>query len=83
MQFGFMPGCEITDAILIVTQLQEKFLDKNKNLYFAFIDLEKAINRVPRKVLWWVMRVVGGPEWIAVIVQVVQRVMLEFEVKLV
>ena len=29
------------------------------------------------------MRVVGGPEWIAVIVQVVQRVMLEFEVKLV
>ena len=83
MQFGFMPGCGITDAILIVRQLQEKFLDKNKNLYFAFIDLEKAFNRVPRKVLWWVMRVVGRPEWIAVIVQVVQRVMLEFEVKLV
>ena len=52
MQFGFMPGRGTTDAIFIVRQLQEKFLDKNKNLYFAFINLEKALDRVPRKVLW-------------------------------
>ena len=38
-------------------------MERNKNLYFAFIDLEKALNRVPRKVLWWVMSVVGVPEW--------------------
>ena len=52
MQFGFMPRRGTTDAIFIVRQLQEKCLDKNKNLYFAFINLEKALDRVPRKVLW-------------------------------
>ena len=53
MQFGFMPGRGPTDAILIVRQLQENFLDKNKKLYFAFIDLEKASDRIPSKILWW------------------------------
>ena len=53
MQFGFIPGCETTDAIFIVRQLQQNFLEKNRNLYFAFIDLEKAFDRVPHKVLRW------------------------------
>ena len=64
-----MPGRGTTDAIFIARQLQEKILDKNKKLYFGFVDLEKAFNRVPRKVLWWAMHFVGVPEWI-VIVQV-------------
>ena len=67
MQFGFMPGRGTTDTIFIVRQLDEKFLDKNKNFYFAFIDLEKAFDRVPRKVIWWAMRVVGVPEWIVIV----------------
>ena len=58
MQFRFMPGCGTTDAIFIVRQLQEKYLAKKKNLYFAFVDLEKAFDRVPCIVLWWAMRVV-------------------------
>ena len=67
MQFGFVPGRGTTDAIFIVRQLQEKYLARNKNLYFAFVDLEKAFDRVP--VLWWAMRVVRIPEWIIVVVQ--------------
>ena len=51
MQFGFMPGRGTTDAIFILRQLQEKHLAKNKKLYFAFVDLEKAFDRVPRKVI--------------------------------
>ena len=52
MQFGFMTGRSTTDAIFILRQLQEKYFGKKKNLYFAFLDLEKAFDRVPRKVLW-------------------------------
>ena len=45
MKFGFMPGRGTTDAIFILRQLQVKHLAKNKNLYFAFVDLEKAFDR--------------------------------------
>ena len=64
MQFGFMPGRGTTDAIFILRQLQEKHLAKNKKLYFAFVDLEKAFDRVPRKVIWWAMRKLSIEEWI-------------------
>ena len=63
MQFGFVPGRGTTDAAFIVRQLQEKHLSANKILYLAFVDLEKAFDRVPRKVLWWAMRYLGVEEW--------------------
>src|SRR5207244_8884791 len=53
MQFGFSPGKGTPDAIFIVRQLQEKYLAKTKDLWMAFIDLEKAFDRVRREVLWW------------------------------
>ena len=69
MQFGFMPGRGTSDAIFILRQLQEKCLAKNKNLYLAFVDLEKAFDRVPRRVIWWAMRKLGLEEWIVSLVQ--------------
>ena len=50
------PGISTTDAIFIVRQLQEKYLEKKKELWMAFIDLEKAIDRVPREMIWWALR---------------------------
>ena len=73
MQFGFMPGHGTTDAIFIVRQIQEAYIRKNRNLFFAFVDLEKAFNRVPRKVLWWALRKVGIPEWIVRVIQVMYQ----------
>ena len=64
MQFGFVPGHGTSDAIFILRQLQEKHLSKNKILYFAFV--EKAFDRVPRRVIWWAMRKLGLDEWINV-----------------
>ena len=35
----------------------------------AFVDLVKAIDRVPWKVIWWVLRRLGVEEWIVRLVQ--------------
>ena len=71
MQFGLMPAWRTTDAIFILKQLHEKNLAKNRKLYFAFVDLEKVFDRVPRKVIWWAMRKFGIEEWIVQFVQAV------------
>ena len=68
-QFGFVPGRGTTDAIFVVRQLQEKYLAANKRLYMASVDLEKAFDRVPRKVIWWALRKLGVDEWIVRLVQ--------------
>ena len=69
MQCGSMSGRGTTDAIFIVHQLQEKHLAANKPLYMAFINLEKAFDRVPRDVIWWAMRKLGIDEWLVRLVQ--------------
>ena len=68
-QFGFVPGRGTTDAIFTVRQLQEMYIAAKKHLYFAFVDLEKAFDRVPRKVLWWAKRSLGVEEWAIRVIQ--------------
>ena len=43
-----MPRCGTTNAIFTLRQLQDKYLAKKTNLYFAFVDLAKAFDRVPK-----------------------------------
>ena len=45
-------------------QMQENFRVKGKKLYFGFVDLEKAFDRVPREVISWAMRRLGVEEWL-------------------
>jgi len=45
-------------------QMQENFRIKCKKLYFGFVDLEKAFDRVPREVISWAMHKLGVEEWL-------------------
>ena len=40
MQFSFLTGRGTTDAIFILRELQEKYLDKAENLCFVIVDLD-------------------------------------------
>ena len=63
-----MKGKGTADAILIVRQMQEKFRAKGKKLYFGFMDLEKAFDRVPREAIRWAMHRLGVEEWVVTVV---------------
>ena len=58
-----MSGCGTMDTISILRQMHKKHFRKHKPLYFAFIDLEKAFNSVPRNVMWWAMQKLCIEEW--------------------
>ena len=66
MQFGFMPGSGTVNALFIVRRPQEEYLLTNRKLYLCFVDLEKAFDRVPRKVVEWSLQTKGVPEVIVV-----------------
>ena len=64
MQFGFMPEKGTADVIFIMRQVQEKHQAKKKNLYYAFVDLEKAFDRATREVVRWALPKLGVDEWL-------------------
>jgi len=63
MQFGFMKRKGNIHVIFIERQMQNT-RDKGKKFYFGFVDLEKAFDRVPRKVIKWAMHKPGVEEWL-------------------
>ena len=48
--FGFIPFCRNKHSIYLETVPGEIFT-KKKNLYFVFVNLEKAFDQVPRVVV--------------------------------
>ena len=47
---GFMPG---RGTAVIKRQLLEIHLVKKRDLFYTFLDLEKAFDLVRREFLWW------------------------------
>ena len=62
MQFGFMLGKGTTHASFILRRMQEEFREREQKLYTCFVELEKAFDRVPRKVMEWALRKKGLAE---------------------
>ncbi|EYC25573.1 hypothetical protein Y032_0011g1280 [Ancylostoma ceylanicum] len=61
-QCGFVKGCGTTDAIHAARLLVERHREKNRSVHLAFLDLEKAFDRVPRDLIWMALRIHGIPE---------------------
>ena len=57
VQGGFRRGRGCADQTFI-----EKYMAKDKDVYFAFLDLEKAYDRVDREAMWDVLRIYGMGE---------------------
>ena len=58
-QSGFRKGRSCSDQIFVLRQLCEKMKEKGKKVWIAFMDLEKAYDRVDREALWQVLRIYG------------------------
>ena len=50
-QGGFRAGRGCVDQVFVVRQVVEKAIEKVKEVYMAFVDLEKAYDNVSRKKL--------------------------------
>ena len=62
MQSGCMSGKGKTQLLFISRRIREEFRGKEKKLCMCFVDLEKAFDRVRRKVAEWVLRKKGLQE---------------------
>ena len=40
----------------------------------AFVDLEKAFDRVPREIVWWALRRLGVEEWLVTVIRAMHDV---------
>ena len=56
MQFGFIPETGTIDTVSMLRRMQEECYAIGRKFYMCFVDLVKAVDRKPRKVLAWAMR---------------------------
>ena len=64
MQYGFVPGRGTANALVVLRRPIKKFRTKNKKFFFIFVHLGKAFDWVPRKVICFVLRRKGVPEYL-------------------
>ena len=55
MHLGFIQEGRLTDSIFVGKQLQEKYWEINKDLYFCFADLKKAHARRRLTLEWEIL----------------------------
>ena len=52
MQFRISKENRTTNVFFVVKKMQEKHMEKRRDVLFAFVDMEKAYDRVPRELVY-------------------------------
>ena len=58
-QCGFRQGRGYMDQVFAVRQVCEKYLANGKDVFWAFMDFEKAYDTIDRHGMWQMLRVYG------------------------
>ena len=58
-QSGFRQGRGCMDQVFAVRHVCEKYLANGKDVFWAFMDLEKAYDTIDRHGMWQMLRVYG------------------------
>ena len=61
-QCGFRQGRGCMDQVFAVRQVCEKYLTNGTDVFWAFMDLEKAYDTIDRHGMWKMLRVYGVEE---------------------
>ena len=62
VQAGFRKGRGIRDQIANICWIMEKAREFQKNIYFCFIDYDKAFDCVDHNKLWKILKEIGIPD---------------------
>ena len=58
-QCGYRQGRGCMDQVFVIRQICEKFLANWKDVFWAFMDLEKAYDTIDQHGMWQMLRVCG------------------------
>jgi len=61
-QCGFRPGRGTVEQLFTLERILEGSWEFAQPVYMCFVDLEKAFDRVPQRLLWGVLREYGVPD---------------------
>ncbi|XP_061385566.1 uncharacterized protein LOC133320819 [Danaus plexippus] len=61
-QYCFVPGLSTIDPTFAMTMIAEVYREKKEPLHIAFLDMEKAFDRVTRSTMWWSLRARNVPD---------------------
>ena len=68
-QAGFIKGRGTRDQIANIRWILEKVREVKKEIYFCFIDYSKAFDCVDHNTMWLVMRKIGIPEHLIILIK--------------
>ena len=68
-QAGFRKGRGCTDQIFTLRNIIEQCTEWQRQLYFNYVDFEKAFDSIHRECLWRILRAYGIPQQIVLVIK--------------